>query len=191
LSLSKNALDQEEDVDCKTVMAPIKTSLYADDPAGTAIDFMVEKHMGLVPVTDRDGKFVGLISGDSLMKHLLPRAMSAMGGTKGGLKNASYFQESAEDMNERLNSLRDRKIGDMVDSSIRIAHPDTPLIDALMMIQDKQYVVPVVDDDDMLLGAISFFSMLYALREDYDRDAVAAAKAKEREERRKEREKSQ
>ncbi len=172
-------------------MAPIKTSLYAEDPAGAAIDFMVEKHMGLVPVTDHKGKFVGLISGDQLMGHLLPKTISAMGAMKRGMKQASYFQESAADMNDRLASLRDMKIGDLVDRDTRVAHPDTPLIDALMMIQQKQYVVPVVDDDGTLLGAISFFSVLYSLREEYDRDTVEAAKAREREERRRDREKDQ
>jgi len=175
-------------LDCKTVMAPIKTALYAEDPAGSAIDFMVEKHMGLVPVTDRAGKFVGLISGDHLMGHLLPRTITAMGRMKRGMKQASYFRESAADMNERLEALRDTKIGDLVDKGTQVAYPDTPLIDALMLIQKKQYVVPVVDENNMLLGAISFFSVLYALREEYDRDAVEAGKAREREERKKNRE---
>ena len=55
-------------MDCKTVMAPIKTELYADEPAAKMIDFMVERHMGLVPVTERDGTFAGLVSGDSMMR---------------------------------------------------------------------------------------------------------------------------
>jgi|TARA_B100001964_G_scaffold179062_1_gene197584 hypothetical protein len=34
-------------MDCQQVMAPIKESLYADDPAGTAIDFMVVRHQNI------------------------------------------------------------------------------------------------------------------------------------------------
>ena len=52
-------------MDCKTVMAPIKVKLYADELAGNVIDFMVEKHMGLVPVVERDGTFAGLASSPS------------------------------------------------------------------------------------------------------------------------------
>jgi len=40
--------------------------------------------------------------------------------------------------------------------------------------------VPVVDDDNKLLGAISFFSVLYALREEYDRELAERQKAEER-----------
>jgi len=42
-------------------------------------------------------------------------------------------------------------------------------------------VVPVVDEENKLLGAISFFSMLYGLNEEYDREVVQKAKEKERE----------
>ncbi len=175
-------------MDCKTVMAPIKVSLYADDPAGTAIDFMVEKHMGLVPVTERDGVFTGLISGDRLMEFILPRTLTTMGAVKRGLKRASFLHETAGEMQERLDALRERPIGELADRDVMVARPDTPLIDALMMIKQKQHVVPVVDDDGKLVGAISFFSVLYALRQEYDRETVEKARAKEREERKKARE---
>ena len=163
-------------MDCNSVMAPIKVSLYTDELARDVIAFMVEKHMGLVPVTERDGTFAGLVSGDSLIKFLLPKSLTAIAGG-GGLmhrgfhvhKNASYLNESACEMQERLN--------------VQTAKLDTPLIDALMMIKDKQFVVPVVDDDNKLLGAISFFSVLYGLNEEYDRENAELQKMAERAER--------
>jgi len=157
-------------MDCKTIMAPIKVRLYTDQMAGTAIDFMVENHMGLVPVTKRDGTFAGMVSGDHLMKFLLPRSLSSLtGGSrhKGFSlhKRASYLNESAFEMQERLTQLRGRPIAELLDSAVKIARLDTPVIDALMMIKDKQYVIPVVDDDHKLVGAISFFSVLHMLDE--------------------------
>jgi len=166
-------------MDCKTVMAPIKTSLYTDELAGTVIDFMVEKHMGLIPVIERNGRFAGLVSGDSLMTHMLPRSV----GTMSSLHSISYLHETTDDMRERLEEIRQKPIGDLVDRDVETARPDTPLIDALMLIKSKQYVVPVVDGDNKLLGAISFFSVLYALNENYDRENTEQAKKIEREER--------
>jgi CBS-domain-containing membrane protein len=160
-------------------MAPIKTSLYTDEMAGVVIDFMVEKHMGLVPVIERDGKFAGLISGDSLLEYMLPKSLAAMTPST----NLGYLDETAEEMLDRLDNIRHLPIGDLLDKDVEIARPDTPLIDALMLIKNKQYVVPVVDEDDMLIGAISFFSVLYALNESYDRDEVQKAKELEREQR--------
>jgi len=172
-------------MDCKTVMAPIKVCLYTDELASSAIAFMVEKHMGLVPVTDRDGIFAGLISGNSLMKYLLPRSLSTLsdGLRLGGFKinnRASYLDESASEMQERLEALRNRPIGEIVDRKVKVAHPDTPLIDVLMMIKDKQYVVPVVDEERKLVGAISFFSVLYGLSKEYDRETAEHHRLAER-----------
>jgi CBS-domain-containing membrane protein len=171
-------------MDCKTMMAPIKTSLFADEPAGKAIDFMVEKHMGLVPVTERDGTFAGLISGDGLMHSMLPKSISAMSRVKRGMKHASYLDESAEEMHERLEMVRKKTIGELADRHVKTVKPDTPLIDALLLITGKQYVVPVVDEENKLLGAISFFSLLYGLSEEYDREEVQKAKEIERQRRR-------
>jgi CBS-domain-containing membrane protein len=178
-------------MDCKTMMAPIKTCLFADEPAGTAIDFMVEKHMGLVPVTERDGTFAGLISGDGLMHGLLPKSISTFSRGKSAIKSASYLDETAEEMRERFEVVRENAIGDMVDRNVKTVRPDTPLIDALMLITSKQYVVPVVDENNQLLGAISFFSVLYGLREDFDREKVEQAKHIEREERQQNKDKTQ
>lgn len=170
-------------MDCKTVMAPIKTSLYADELASVAIDFMVEKHMGLVPVVERDGTFAGLLSGDSLMAHMLPRTLTTVAGAhhRAALHQASFLHESAHEMQDRLEDLRRRPISEMIDRDVMTVRPDTPLIDALMMIKDRQYVVPVVDDDNKLVGAISFFSVLYGMREEYDREKAEKQKHTERE----------
>ena len=175
-------------MDCKTMMAPIKTSLFDDEPAAKAIDFMVEKHMGLVPVTDRNGIFVGLLSGDGLMHSMLPKSVSVLSQVKRGMKHASFLHESAEEMQERLDRVRDKTIGELVDRDVKSVKPDTPLIDALMLITGKQYVVPVVDEANKLLGAISFFSVLYGLGDEYDRKAIQRAKEQEREERQREKE---
>lgn len=166
-------------MDCKTVMAPIKVSLYSDEPVGDVVDFMVEKHMGLVPVTHRDGTFAGMISGDHLMKYMLPRVLSTVGTGvhRATMHAASYLDESATEMQERLDDLRAMTVGEVLEHDIQTVGPDTPLIDALMKIKGKQYVVPVVDADNVLLGAISFFSVLYALRQEYDREEVERAKA--------------
>lgn len=161
-------------MDCKTVMAPIKVRLYTDERVSDVLDFMIEKHMGLVPVINRDGTFAGMVSGDHLMKFLLPRVLTTVGTGvhRATMAAASYLDESASEMQERLDDLRQRTVGEVLEHGVETVGPDTPLINALMKIKSKQYVVPVVDGDNVLLGAISFFSVLYALREEYDRETA-------------------
>jgi len=152
-------------MDCKSIMAPIKTSLYTDELAATAITHMVKEHMGLIPVIERDGKFAGLMSGDGLVDHLLPKTVRSVVAPK----NIRYLNETSAELQGRLESVRQQTIGELIDRKVATATPNTPVIDALMLIKNKQYIVPVVDDDKKLLGVISFFSVLNAL------DAFAAS----------------
>lgn len=149
-------------MECQKIMTPVKTSLFAEDPASTAIDFMIEKHMGLVPVVDKDGVFVGLLSGDRLMHFMLPRTVSMMRGKK----YAGFVRESREELKERLDELRHRTIGELVDRFASVAYPDTGLTDAMIMLSEKQNVVPIVErETKKLIGAISFFTILNKIEE--------------------------
>jgi CBS-domain-containing membrane protein len=116
--------------------------------------------MGLVPVVDKNEVFVGFLSGDRLMHFMLPKTVSMMRGKK----YASFVRESREELSERLADLRRRPIGELVDRRAAVAYPDTGLIDAMIKISEKQYVVPIVErKTHKLVGAISFFTVLHAL----------------------------
>ncbi len=149
-------------MECKTVMGPTAVPLYADEPAGNVIDFMKEKRSGLVPVVDRNERFVGMISGDRFVHFMLPPSVHQMRDAK----VARFIHESKEEYRERLDELRGKTVGDLIDKNAQTVSPETPLIDALMLICGKQFVVPVVDDDGKLVGAISFFSLLHWLQEE-------------------------
>lgn len=148
-------------MDCRVFMSPVTTRLYADQPAGAAIDFMRTQHIELVPVVDRDDKFVGLLSSETLMRMLLPRSIGMMRG----IKHASYLRETPEDLQKRLNDIRQQTTGDLVTAYAQTVHPDAALTDALLAISERQYIVPVVDDEDRLVGAISYFSIMHAMEE--------------------------
>lgn len=146
---------------CREVMHPTTTPLYADEPLGKAIDFIMERHMGLVPVVDRQERFVGFLSGERLMRALLPKHLTMVRG----LDRMGYLRESREELRERLDDLAQQPISTVMESRAKVVHPDTPLIEAHTLLADTQFVVPVVDPDNgRLLGAISFFTILALLR---------------------------
>ena len=149
-------------MDCQSIMRRTATPLYDDAPLSTAIEFMVEKRMGLVPVVDRNEAFVGQLSGDRLMRALLPKAFTYVRG----VDNVSYVRESLEELRERLEDLRNMPVGSIIDRQVAVVHPDTSLTEALLLMSKNQNVVPVVEEGTgKLLGAISFFTVLDALME--------------------------
>ncbi len=146
-------------MDCRICMSPIATRLYADQPAGEVIDFMRKRHMEWVPIVDRDNKFVGLLSTEKMMRLLLPKSIGMMRG----FKHASYLRETREELEERMDQIRTMQTSELIDPHVETVHPDAALADALMVISNRQYVVPVVDDDGCLVGAISYFSIMHAV----------------------------
>ncbi len=150
-------------LECGAIMRPMKTSLHRDDPVHVAIDFMLEKHMGLVPVVDSEERFVGLISGDRLMRFMLPKHITMVRG----LKRMGYLRESEEELRERLEDMGKSTIGEIMNIRAKVVYPDSPLVEAQKILSDTQFVVPVVDrDNGKLLGAISFFTIFSKLREE-------------------------
>jgi CBS domain-containing protein len=148
-------------MNCGSIMHPLGTKLYADDPASIAIDFMMSKHMGLIPVVDRDERFVGLFSGDRVMRFMLPKHLTMVRG----MDRMSYLRESREELLERLEELGQRSIREMMDVRALVVHPDSPLVEAKKILAGTQFIAPVVDQNSgKLLGAISFFTILSALR---------------------------
>jgi CBS-domain-containing membrane protein len=143
-------------------MSPITTLLYTDQLTGTVIDFMRKHHLELVPIVDRDNKFAGVISTERLMRMLLPKSIGMMRG----IKHASYLRESGQEIQARMDDIRSQLIGELLDPYAQTVHPDAPLVDALILISNRQHIVPVVDDDSLLVGAISYFSIMHALDEE-------------------------
>jgi CBS domain-containing protein len=148
-------------LECAAIMRPIQTALYLTDPLEVAMEFMLENHMGLVPVVDADGAFAGLLAGDRLMHLLLPKHLTMVRG----LDRMGYLRESREELRERLEQIAQLPLSKVIDDQVVTVYPDSPLSEAHQILAGKQFVVPVVDRRNRkLLGAISFFTILSALK---------------------------
>lgn len=148
---------------CGEIMRPIQTGLYEDETVCTAVKFMLERHMGQVPIVDRQERFVGLLGGERIMHFMLPKHLTMVRG----LERMSYLRESREELLERLDELCDKTIMEVADTRVKVVYPDTALIEAQHILSGSQFVVPVVDrESGKLLGAISFFTILAILRDE-------------------------
>lgn len=146
---------------CGALMRPMRMWLHRDDRVARALDFMMERHMGLLPVVDSDHRFVGLISADRLVKFMLPRHLTMVRG----LDRMSYLRETSEELRERLDDLVTKPIAEVMDSHARSVRPDEALVQAQVIIAGGQFVVPVVEaGTGVLLGALSAFTIFAHLR---------------------------
>lgn len=147
-------------VQCSAIMHTPPTHLYLDSTVHEAIELLIEHHMYNVPVVDRNEIFVGEISVKRLIGLLLPVSLSM----EQGLKNTSFMRESLVDIRDRLEAVRNNPIAPYIASDITVVYPDSPLIDALMLLFHKYIRIPVVNrEDGRLVGGISLITLLRAL----------------------------
>ncbi len=149
-----------EFVQCSAIMHRPPTHLYVDSTVHEAIELLIEHHMYNVPVVDRNEIFVGEISVRRLIGLLLPVSLSM----EMGLKNTSFMRETLVDIKHRLGVVSKHPIAPYIATDITVVHPDSPLIDALMLLYHKYIRIPVVTrEDGRLVGAISLITLLRAL----------------------------
>ncbi len=147
---------------CRAIMHSPPTHLYLDSTVHEAIELLVDHHMYNVPVVDRDNKFVGEISVKRLVGLLLPVSLSM----EQGLKNTGFIRENLTDIKIRLDMVKNRPIAPYSATDITVVYPDSPLIDAMMLLFHKYIRIPVVNrDDGQLVGGISLITLLRALEE--------------------------
>ena len=140
------------------------TRLYLHNTVREAIDLLIEQHMYNLPVVDNDEVFVGEISTKRLTGLLLPASLSM----KHGLEHAGFMRDNLEDLRDRLAKVNTHTIEQYIAKDITVVYPDSPLMDALLLLYHKFIRIPVVERDSRrLVGGISFITVLRALEPEH------------------------
>ena len=152
-------------MECRSIMRSPATRLYLHNTVREAIDLLVEQHMYNLPVVDKDEIFVGEISTKRLTGLLLPASLSM----KHGLEYAGFMRDSLEDLRDRLANVNNHTIEQYIAKDITVVYPDSPLMDALLLLYHKFIRIPVVERDSRrLVGGISFITVLRALESEQE-----------------------
>ena len=151
-------------MECRTIMRSPATRLYLHNTVREAIDFLIGQHMYNLPVVDKDETFVGEISTKRLTGLLLPASLRM----KHGLEHAGFMRDNLEDMRDRLAKVNNHTIEQYIAKDITVVYPDSPLMDALLLLYHKFIRIPVVERDSRrLVGGISFITVLRALEPEH------------------------
>ncbi len=163
---------------CKDVMAnpDVQMVLRPTDTVSTAFQLMRKMGVRFLPVIDDNGKYLGVFTSPTLIKLLLPRALTIkLGGMNEAhhalndlrfynMDKESFHNSLAEDKNESvMNYLSDP-------DSIPILSPDTSVMEGVLMLHKyKRHVILVEPDTNKFVGVVSINSVL---REIFDEDSI-------------------
>ena len=136
-------------------------TLRPDDTVGHAIATVLEHRVLDLPVVDSKGHLIGILKVDRLLAGLLPKA--AMLGD--ALPDLSFVSDTVEQLGEKLTALEPKKVRDVMEQPEPVVHPDTHIVEMVLLLQRGANALPVVERKDRrLVGMVSTRDILTALR---------------------------
>ncbi len=126
----------------RTVMATEILALHADDSLEDAVAFMARRGVRHAPVIDGIKRVVGILSERDIR--------SAIG--------SPFEIPSAEARSSKVATM---KVLHAMTRDPRVIHEDAPLSEALQALLVERFgALPVVDDEDVLVGMVSYLDLL-------------------------------
>ncbi len=141
----------------QTIMNANPVVLHPADTVGTAARYLVSHHLRHVPVVDEEGRYLGVFGIFSLLQLMLPKAATV----DRGLKSLSFVGDSVEELREHLRAVAGESVLSGLRKGIPVVHPDTPLMETVLLLLRTRIALPVVEKDTgRLVGMISSWDAL-------------------------------
>lgn len=157
---------------CRDVMPSHQITLKPDDTVSKAFNLMRANGMRFLPVVAEDGTYVGVFTSPTLIKLLLPRAITIQmsGKDSKGLSNLGFYNIDEQDFHQSLKDIKDEKVINHLSDpdNIPVTSPDTAVMEGILLLHKyKRHVILVEPETNQFVGVVSINS---ALKNIFDKD---------------------
>ncbi len=144
---------------CRAIMTPEPMTLRESDTIGTAADRLIANRFILLPVVSDTDRYVGAFGVFELVALLLPKIATV----DEVLANLSFLADDVAGLRERYALLAGGPIGPHVRTDLRLARPETSIVEALLLFHRNRFTLPVVEADGRLVGIVSYWDAVSAV----------------------------
>lgn len=116
-----------------------------------AMSMMIQREVNHIPLCEEDGRFVGLISSNAILRALIPASARA----EHGVENLNFLGDALPMLLDHLHDNADRPVGELADADVHAVRQDTHLLEAAHLLSRTTSPLPVVNGDGRLLGMMS------------------------------------
>lgn len=121
------------------------------DTIDSALAAFRETTYQCLPVVDASGKLLGMFSVDALLSLLLPKAVTAA-----GISDLSFLTDGEHHVKQKFDALRNEPVGRYLLQQEKPVHPDTALMEVLLLMYHGENEQPVSDPaSGKLMGVVS------------------------------------
>lgn len=150
---------------CKDVMVENQCILRPTDTVSTAFRLMRTKGVRFLPVVAEDGTYVGVFTSPTLIKLLLPRAITIQmsGKDSKSLSNLGFYNVDEETFHDSLAEEKDEPVINHLSDpdNIPLVAPDTSVMEGVLLLHKyKRHVILVDPDSNRFIGVLSINSVL-------------------------------
>jgi CBS domain-containing protein len=140
------------------IMNPKPIVLNSSETVRDAIRRMMEKKVRSFPVVDGDGRYLGMFSLHRVLGMLLPRVATMDEEREMDL---SFISDTVEHLKEKLADIGNDSVSGFMERDRKVAHPDTPLVEGVLLLYRLGANIPVVErDSGRLAGLLSPWEVL-------------------------------
>jgi acetoin utilization protein AcuB len=141
----------------QTIMNPKPVVLHATDTVAVAIQHILSHHLRHLPVVDSEGRYLGIFGIYSLLRLLLPKAVTM----EPGLEDISFLQDDLDDLREHLRAMEGESVVSCLRQDVPTVNPKTPLMETILLLLRARIALPVVEQESgRLAGMISSWEAL-------------------------------
>ncbi len=141
----------------KLFMNPNPVIIRTSATIAQGAEQVMAKQRRELPVVDDEGRFQGLLTVNCLLYLVLPKAATM----EQGLDAVPFVRDSLDDLRERLKKYWDKPITlCLKKKSVTVVHPDTPILETLLILYHAKSNLPVVEKNTgKLVGTISYYNV--------------------------------
>ncbi len=153
---------------CQEIMNADPPVLRHTDTVGTALRRLLATRYLALPVVDDDRRYMGVFAKSRLFGLMLPSivALEDLLPKIAHLTDLAYLSDNLEDLRARFAALRGDPVAQYADREAPTLKPDSPLMEAVLLVFRTRNFVPVVEPvSGRLVGMVSTWEILDKLEE--------------------------
>jgi CBS-domain-containing membrane protein len=113
-----------------------------------------------MPVLDKSGRLAGIVTQTDLVERDKPLHIP----TVISLFDWVFYLESEKSFRDEVKRISARKVGEICTREVVTCGPDTPVEQiATLMVDNKAHLVPVVDDENTVLGVVARLDIIRSM----------------------------
>jgi CBS-domain-containing membrane protein len=142
----------------------IMTTDVCSVPPDMDVDELARQFVALkknaMPVLDKSGRLAGIVTQTDLVERDKPLHIP----TVISLFDWVFYLESEKSFRDEVKRISARKVGEICTREVVTCGPDTPVDQiASLMVDNKAHLVPVVDDENKVLGVVARLDIIRSM----------------------------